>query len=214
MTLEVKANRGIDYEALLGVSELQLSSEVDVEMSTKGNQLNTKASLEADCPSKKRSMFMNLLHLQHLSECIEYIDHLIMCIDIAYTTHAAALALTQSPMRSEIASSSSRQSSRAVIARNFDNETKHSVTATEGLNPLEPGVIELPSLPLGIVRQAVLTSDGNKTRGEVNRLLSYCCKLTIEEMLLMEARRAPFPVEEIKKRIRMKIMKKSTPISN
>jgi hypothetical protein len=210
----VKANRGIDYEALLGVSDLQSSSEVDVRRNSNGNRRNSKTSVEADKPIKKRSMFMDLLHLQHLSECIEYVDYLIMCIDNAYTTHAAILTETQSQMKSDVASSaSSRHSSRAVIASNFGNEV-NPVIASEVLNPLESRVADLPSLPLGIIRQAVLSSDSNKTRSEVNRLLSYCCKLTIEEMLLMEARRAPFPVEDIKKRIRMKIMKKSAPISN
>jgi hypothetical protein len=212
----VKANRGVDYEALLGVSELQSSSEVDVRRNSNGNRRNSKTSVEADKPIKKKSRFMDLLHLQHVSECIEYVDYLIMCIDNAYTSHAAVLAETQSQMKSDVASSVSSRAvipnpSKAVIASN--NEV-NPVVGLEGLNPLESGVADIPSLPLGIFRQAVLTSDSNKTRSEVNRLLSYCCKLTIEEMLLMEARRAPFPVEEIKKRIRMKIMKKSAPISN
>lgn len=154
---------------------------------------------------------MDLLHLQHLSECIEYVNHVITCIDNAYTLHAANLAVIKSQSKSEASSaSSSRYSSKAVIVTNFDYEVKKEEVSSSP----SPGVVDLPSLPLGLIRQAVLTSDSNKTRSEVNRLLSYCCKLTIEEMLLMEARRTPFPVDEIKKRIRMKIIKKSAPISN
>ena len=68
---------------------------------------------------------------------------------------------------------------------------------------------EIPAMPIRIYRNAILRTDENKTRNEVNKLLAYCTKFTIEEVLLLEARRTPFPLEDIKKRLRMKVIRKS-----
>ena len=70
---------------------------------------------------------------------------------------------------------------------------------------------EIPAMPIRIYRNAILRTDENKTRNEVNKLLAYCTKFTIEEVLLLEARRTPFPLEDIKKRLRMKVIRKSIP---
>ena len=102
------------------------------------------------------------------------------------------------------------EAQRSLGVRGVDLGGLGLLGAADSLIPPPP---EVPSIPLGLVRQAVIRSDSNKTRGEVNQLLSYCCKLSIEESLLLEARKTPFPIEEIKSRIRMKIMKKSPPIT-
>ena len=64
-------------------------------------------------------------------------------------------------------------------------------------------------MPLRMFRNAILKADENKSRAEVTKLLAYCAKLTIEEALLMEARRTPFPLDEFKCRLQMKIVRKS-----
>ena len=248
LSLEVKANRGVDYEALLGVSELSL----------------LPAPVGADPTGapvlKRRSAFMELLHLQHFSECVEYSGSVLQCIDAAYKTYAADQAEVKAQARAEedslasnarfnpqassarIAStqassarfqsnassarfvpqasnakfapqaSSAKFASRAVLTASAESHSGEG-DAAAALSSADVTAMDIPSLPLGLVRQAVLKSDSNKTRSEINRLLSYCCKLTVEETLLLEARRTPFPVEEIKSRIRMKIVKKSPPIS-
>jgi len=66
----------------------------------------------------------------------------------------------------------------------------------------------VPSMPLRMFRAALVNADGNMSRADVNKLLAYCTKLTVEEMLLMEARRTAFAVQDVKNRIRMKVIRK------
>jgi hypothetical protein len=62
-------------------------------------------------------------------------------------------------------------------------------------------------------REAIVASDGNKTRSEVNRVMAYCSKMTIEDMLLTEARRTSLPLEDIIQRLKSRLVKKSPPIT-
>jgi hypothetical protein len=211
--LQVRANRGVDYESILGVSEAPIAKAVG------GSKVVIKArNLLDDSGSdlKKRSPFLELLYLQHFSECLEYTNYVLFCIDKVYDTHAAALAqaklqaiLDQTAVAS---TTSTKYSSKAIMSTNSEINVELMPSKSYDLGPAADEV-EILSLPLGLVRQAIITSDENKTRNEVNRLLSYFCKLTIEEMLLLEARRTPFPIDDIKRRVRMRILKKSPPTS-
>jgi hypothetical protein len=92
-----------------------------------------------------------------------------------------------------------------------DNAIASSANEKEADKDGEFAVADVPSLPLKLVRAAIAKVDEHKPRADVNRLLAYCCKLTIEEMLLLEARRTPFSIADIKRRLRMKVVRKSPP---
>jgi hypothetical protein len=66
-------------------------------------------------------------------------------------------------------------------------------------------------ITVGKLREALTYSDSNKTRNEINQLLSRGCSLTIEGMLLLEAKRTPIDVEEFKTRLKNGLLKKSAP---
>lgn len=186
---------------MLGISELELST-----VPAQG------PGTEAPAVPNRRSIFMELLHLQHYTECMEYNESVIRCICTVYDVYAADQAQVKEMARADEASHNppSTRGSKVVGSSRSGFGGLGLLGAADSLIPPPP---EVPSIPLGLVRQAVIRSDSNKTRGEVNQLLSYCCKLSIEESLLLEARKTPFPIEEIKSRIRMKIMKKSPPIT-
>ena len=60
-------------------------------------------------------------------------------------------------------------------------------------------------------REALNHADPNKSRTEVNKLLSRATGLSIEEMLLAEAKRAVVNVEEFKLRLKSGLIQKSSP---
>eukprot|EP01034_Spumella_vulgaris_P025798 gene25798-32290_t len=66
-------------------------------------------------------------------------------------------------------------------------------------------------MTLNKLREALIYADQHKTRTEINHLLARACNLSVEETLLMEARRTPLSVEEFKRRLRSGLLKKSAP---
>jgi hypothetical protein len=60
-------------------------------------------------------------------------------------------------------------------------------------------------------REALNHADPNKSRTEVNKLLSRATGLSIEEMLLAEAKRVAVGVEEFKLRLKSGLIQKSAP---
>lgn len=69
-----------------------------------------------------------------------------------------------------------------------------------------PGVAEIS---LSKLREALVLSDVNKTRGEINQLLARGAGCTLESVLLKEAKRVPVLIEEFKVNIRAGVLKKS-----
>lgn len=70
----------------------------------------------------------------------------------------------------------------------------------------EPGTNEAL---LSKLREALVTADPNKSRPEVNSLIARGCGVTVEEALLMEAKRDPIPLDPFMKRLRKELVKKS-----
>ncbi len=68
-------------------------------------------------------------------------------------------------------------------------------------------------LPINKFREALIYSDAHKTRTEINHLLARGCGLSVEETLLMEARRTAVAAEDFKRRLRAGLLKKSAPVS-
>lgn len=207
LSLDVKGNRGIDYEHVLGVSELSLTLTFSATDTARDMTIDNKGVY-----AKKRTQFMELLHLQHYYEILEYTDFIVVCIDKTYDVYAAAELSAKRQIFLDKAIIPLKQVSKATISStattNIHGESgKIAVLPSTTLDT--ECLVVTPVLPLGLIRHAIILSDHNKTRSEVNNLLSYCCKLTIENMLFLEARRTPFNLEEFKKRIRMKVMKKS-----
>jgi hypothetical protein len=66
-------------------------------------------------------------------------------------------------------------------------------------------------MPIGRFRDAISYADPNKPRTEVNKLLSRACAMSIEEMLLGEARRVIVNIEDFKRRLRSGLLQKSPP---
>ena len=60
-------------------------------------------------------------------------------------------------------------------------------------------------------RDALTYADSNKSRSDINKLLARGCGSTVEETLLMEAKRVSISVDEFKKRLRTGLLQKSPP---
>lgn len=61
------------------------------------------------------------------------------------------------------------------------------------------------------LREAINYADPNKPRSEVNKFLSRACGGSIEDMLLLEAKRTPQSVAELKRKLRSGLLQKSPP---
>jgi hypothetical protein len=66
-------------------------------------------------------------------------------------------------------------------------------------------------LTISKYREAIIHADPNKSRTEVNKLLSRATAMSIEEMLLAEAKRMTVPVDEFKLRLKSGLLQKSAP---
>lgn len=66
-------------------------------------------------------------------------------------------------------------------------------------------------MTIGKFREAINYADSNKSRTEVNKLLARACAMSIEEMLLAEAKRMTVFVEDFKLRLRSGLLQKSAP---
>ena len=64
---------------------------------------------------------------------------------------------------------------------------------------------------LSKIREAIVNADPNKSRPEVNELIARGCDATVEEALLMEAKKDLVSIEAFQKRIRKELLKKSGP---
>jgi hypothetical protein len=60
-------------------------------------------------------------------------------------------------------------------------------------------------------RDALNYSDPNKSRADVNKLLARGCGTTVEEMLLMEAKRTTVPIDLFKKKLHAGLLHRSPP---
>lgn len=67
---------------------------------------------------------------------------------------------------------------------------------------------------IGRLREAILFSDSNKTRVEINQYLSRGLNLNIEEVLLMEAKKSLVRVKDFKMQLKtISVLKKSAPLN-
>ena len=62
---------------------------------------------------------------------------------------------------------------------------------------------------LADLREALLRADPKKPRAEVNSYLARGCGVSLEQMLLMEAKRVEIPLEDFMRRLRSGLLKKS-----
>jgi hypothetical protein len=70
------------------------------------------------------------------------------------------------------------------------------------------------TMTVGKLRKALSYSDSNKSRIDINQLLSRGCGIAVEGMLLMEAKRIHVSVDDFKKRLRSGLLKKNAPKKN
>lgn len=80
--------------------------------------------------------------------------------------------------------------------------------STEISNICDPGAFDMP---VSRFRDAILGSDPNKPRSEVNEYLARGCGKSVEDMLLLEAKRVPINVAEFKKCLFSGMIKRSPP---
>lgn len=66
-------------------------------------------------------------------------------------------------------------------------------------------------ISIGRLRDALSFADNNKTRTEINQWLARGCGASVEDTLLMEAKRTPIVLEDFKKRLRKGLLVKSPP---
>ena len=72
----------------------------------------------------------------------------------------------------------------------------------------EPGTNEAT---LSKLREALMNADPNKSRPEINMWIARGCGVTVEEALLMEAKKELIQVEPFQKKLRKELLKKSSP---
>jgi hypothetical protein len=75
-------------------------------------------------------------------------------------------------------------------------------------NSLDPGASEMP---VGRFREAIFGADPNKPRSEINEYLARGCSNSVEEMLLMEAKRVPVNASDFKRKLFSGMIKRSNP---
>lgn len=94
-----------------------------------------------------------------------------------------------------------------VKAQHFEDcTTMEKVVMTCIEQACEVGVVEIA---LNKLREALVLSDANKTRMEINQLLARGVGCTLENVLLKEAKRVPVLIEEFKTNIKLGVLKKS-----
>lgn len=64
---------------------------------------------------------------------------------------------------------------------------------------------------IGKLRDALSFADPNKTRADINKMLARGCGVTIEEVLLMEAKKDLVPIDTFQRTLRKELLKKSGP---
>ena len=95
--------------------------------------------------------------------------------------------------------------------------------ATQGVNSLAYGGIgnsssiasageTQESASVSTFRKALLAADEQRPRAEVNAYLARGLGVTLEELLLVEAKRLRFPIADFKRRLRAGLLKKSVPV--
>jgi len=80
---------------------------------------------------------------------------------------------------------------------------------TEISNICDPGAFDMP---VSRFREAILGSDPYKPRSEVNEYLARGCGTSVEDMLLLEAKRVPINVADFKKQLCNGMVKRSPQI--
>jgi len=75
-------------------------------------------------------------------------------------------------------------------------------------NALDPGASEMP---VGRYREAIFGADPNKPRSEINEYLARGCSTSVEDMLLMEAKRVPVNANDFKRKLFSGMIKRSNP---
>ena len=80
--------------------------------------------------------------------------------------------------------------------------------STEISNVCDPGAFDMP---VSRFREAILGSDPNKPRSDVNEYLARGCGVPVEDMLLLEAKRVPISVADFKNRLFSGMIRRSPP---
>lgn len=85
-----------------------------------------------------------------------------------------------------------------------------AVAGSAGGNPSSGGV----EVSISKIREALCQADPNKPRSDINTWLCLGTKMTVEEVLLAEAKRVLVSAKDFKSSLKMHLLKKSPPSVN
>lgn len=83
-----------------------------------------------------------------------------------------------------------------------------------GNNEASSGATASRSMLISRYREALTIADPNKSRTEINALLARAANTNVEEMLLLEAKRVTLNFEEVRRRLRQGLLKRSAPMNS
>ena len=87
----------------------------------------------------------------------------------------------------------------ACVEQQNDNNNNTIDSTTTNNNTVS---VSTATASLTKIRGAIEVADPNKPRNEVNKLLARGCALSVEEVLLVEARGAPVSIEAFNRRLK------------
>ena len=173
-----------------------------------------------------RSHFLETLKLQHINECITQEQLLLQSID-KFAAIAAASAAATATAAASLAANNAAPSNLPQVGNRYPSNNSPtrldtaerarrrtmmkgqpgSDKASTGEAALAPAIIEMT---VGKFREALIEAQPSRSRDDVNTLLCRGCDASLEDMLLMEAKRMTVPVEQFKTRLRSKLLTAAT----
>ena len=156
--------------------------------------VNATPLLYEDPLTGARTAFLELLKTQHVEDCVSMERSVVSCIDQVCEASAAAAAATAA--------------SSVATLPSTGGGTMPTTTAA-GLASATPVAATVQELPVSKLREALMLSDANKSRMEINQLLARGAGCSLEEVLLKEAKRVVLSVEAFKSKVVAGLLKKS-----
>jgi hypothetical protein len=186
--------------------------------------------------SRARSKFQELLFAHHAADCAAMEAAVMQSIDSALGESAGAVGVGADAGAGPGAGTTARplHGAQATPTPHTAHFVPHSPTTSLSSHASHPhdsasasasgpevpaggGTGSAPTavaeLPIKKLREAILLADPDKTRVEVNYLLSKGTGCPMEEVLMKEAKRMSVPVEEFKSNLKGCLLKKSVPLA-
>jgi len=152
------------------------------------------------------SNFFEQLKLQHISECLSYHDHVLSCIDLFFHEFSIVSTAANNNANNNPSQTSAVQSTMAVA-----NTTVASTTTIGGMSSsLVPPTIT-NEITINKLREALMHADSNLSRSEVNHLLARGCGMTVEDVLIQEAKRELISFDDFRRKLKNGLLKKNIP---